>query len=294
MNADSKLLQQVPGFSPFRFKDLSLPSMENLDAMLKLSTFFCDTRTTSAMIINTIEFLEQSLLEMLKKHFQIPIFSIGPTHKVSPTICSSLLEEDTSCISWLDKQAPNSVLYVSFGSIIFLNKEELTELAWGLVNSKQSFLWVIPPSSLGGLRSLESLPDGFEDAIKERGYVVKWAPQKEVLAHDAVGGFFSHCGWNSTVESISTGIPMICSPNFGDQLLNARYLSHVWSIGIELEKGFCREEIENAIRRLMSDVEGKEMRKRAMDLMKMVEASVRRGGSSSNNLNELVDFISSF
>ena len=119
---------------------------------------------------------------------------------------------------------------------------------------------------------------------------MRWAPQKDVLAHPAVGGFWSHCGWNSTLESMAEGVPMICKPWFSDQRVNTRYVSHVWRVGIELEE-LERGEIERAVRTLMLDDEGKETRKRAKELKNEIEACTREGGSSYNALNQLVNFI---
>ncbi|KAF3454615.1 hypothetical protein FNV43_RR05063 [Rhamnella rubrinervis] len=110
-------------------------------------------------------------------------------------------------------------------------------MAWGLASSQQPFLWVVRPGLVSGLDWIELLPKGFREGVGERGCIVKWAPQQEVLAHEAVGGFWSHCGWNSTLESISEGVPMICKPCFGDQKVNARYVIHEWRVGIELEDG---------------------------------------------------------
>lgn len=120
---------------------------------------------------------------------------------------------------------------------------------------------------------------------------MKWAPQKEVLAHGAVGGFWSHCGWNSTLESACEGVPMLCRPFFGDQLLSARYVCHVWKIGLEMEGVLEREKIEKGIRRLMVDSEGVEIRQRANGLKEEAELCLSEDGSSYNALNELVQHI---
>ena len=248
--------------------------------------------TYSAIIWNTTKCLEESTLEKIQGQSQVPIFPIGPLHMIVPaSISNSLIKEDKNCISWLDKQPHKSVIYVSsLGSIAALSKEELAEIAWGLANSKQPFLWVVRPGSVRGSDWIELLPKGFQDSVGDRGCIVRWAPQREVLAHPAVGGFWSHCGWNSTLESIGEGIPMICKPCFGDQRVNVRYVSYVWRVGLELEE-LDRGEIEKAVRRLILDDEGKEMRERIKELKEKFEICIRNGGSSNNSLNELVNFI---
>jgi UDP:flavonoid glycosyltransferase YjiC (YdhE family) len=124
-----------------------------------------------------------------------------------------------------------------------------------------------------------------------RGCIVKWAPQKEVLAHGAVGGFWSHCGWNSTLESVCEGVPMLCQPIFGDQLLNVRYVCDVWKIGLEMEGVLEIGKIEKGIRRLMIDSEGLEIRERAKGLKEKANFCLSEDGSSYNALNELVQLI---
>lgn len=121
-------------------------------------------------------------------------------------------------MSCLDKKAHNSVIYISLGRIAFMDSKELEEMAWGLANSEQPFLWVVRMDFV-------SLLEGFQEIVGERGHIVKWTPQKKVLTHSAVGGFWSHFGWNLTVEGISEGVPLICQPYFGDQRVNSRYLS---------------------------------------------------------------------
>lgn len=121
---------------------------------------------------------------------------------------------------------------------------------------------------------------------------MKWAPQKKVLAHDSVGGFLSHCGWNSTLESMSEGVPMICGPHFSDQMVNTRYLINEWKVGLELEL-LDRVCIEKAIKVLLGK-EGKGMRERAMKMKQEIEVGINKGGSSHKALNDLVNFITSF
>ncbi|XP_059625233.1 UDP-glucose iridoid glucosyltransferase-like [Cornus florida] len=290
---DSVLQDLVPGLHPLRFKDLPLSNFGPLENLLQLVAIVSNNRTSSAIIWNTMDYLECPSLTQLQQQYKVPLFSVGPLHKISPASSSSLLEEDTNCISWLDKQVLNSVIYVSLGSLASLGEAALTEMAWGLANSNQPFLWVVRPGSIRGSEWIELLPETFKAKFGDRGYIVKWAPQGKVLAHGAVGGFWSHCGWNSTLESICEGVPMICWPCFGDQKVNARYLSCEWRIGLELEH-MERGNIERAVRRLMVDKEGEEMRQRAMDLKEKAEVCIRKGGSSYNSLNDLKEIILSF
>jgi UDP:flavonoid glycosyltransferase YjiC (YdhE family) len=291
---ESRSQDPVPELYPLRFKDLPPYNFKNLDNFLQAVSKASDNKTFSAIIHNTILCLENSSLVKIQQQCQVPIFSIGPMHKIASASSSSLWEEDNSCLAWLDKQSCNSVVYVSLGSLAFVDAKELIEMAWGLANSQQPFLWVVQPGSICGAEWIDVLPECFIRNIGERGYIVKWAPQKEVLAHSAMGGFLSHCGWNSILESICKGIPMICRPCFGDQGVNARYVSHIWKVGLELESELERGKIEKTVRRLMVDEEGKEMRKRANNLKDIVDLCTREGGSSKNSLNELMEMIMSF
>jgi UDP:flavonoid glycosyltransferase YjiC (YdhE family) len=268
--------------------------LENLEDFLQLVSKASTYKTSSAIIYNTVDCLENSSLAKFQKQCQIQTFPIGPMHSFASVSSSSLLEEDTNCMAWLDKQSCSSVIYVSFGSVVFMDIKELVEMAWGLANSQQPFLWVVRPGSILGAEWIEVLPEELKNDIGERGYIVKWAPQKKVLVHSAVGGFLSHCGWNSTLESICEGIPIICKPCLGDQKVIARYVSHIWRVGLELEGELERGEIERAVRKLMVDEEGKEMRKRGKTLKEKIEVCTREGGSSNNSLNELIKMIMSF
>ncbi|XP_021904070.1 UDP-glycosyltransferase 76B1-like [Carica papaya] len=143
-------------------------------------------------------------------------------------------------------------------------------MAWGLADSKQPFLWAVRPGLVDGSDWIEPLPDGFMEIVGGLGHIVKWAPQQEVLAHPATGAFWTRSGWNSTLESICAGVPMICQPNFGDQRINARYVSDVWRVGIHLEYKMERKEMERAIRRIMVEAEGEEIRARNQALKKKI------------------------
>lgn len=284
-------VEEVP---PLKVKDMPVIEMYNAeDAYKNIAKMVEETKKASAIIFNTFEELEHPEMGRLCEQLASPTFAI-PFHKCFSAASSSLLAQDRSSISWLDKQRPKSVLYVSFGSVAAMDGGKLREMAWGLSNSGNRFVWAVRPGLVHSSEWLEMLPDGFLEATSGRGIIIKWAPQQEVLSHPSVGGFWTHSGWNSTLESICEGVPMICSPFFGDQLVNARYVSDVWRVGINLDKGLERGGIEDAIRKLMVEREGEEMRERAMVLKERVDAGLKMGGSSCRALQELIAFISSF
>ncbi|XP_017256569.2 UDP-glycosyltransferase 76B1 [Daucus carota subsp. sativus] len=292
---DSHSDAPVPEAQPLKVKDISRTyKIEGEDLAEIISGMVMGIKASSGIIWNTFVELEQPVLNTIQQNFPIPSFTIGPFHKYFTASASSLLEQDRTAISWLDMQAPLSVLYVSFGSVAAIDKSEFFEMAWGLANSKQKFLWVVRPGVIRGSEWLEPFPPGLQEAVSERGHIIKWAPQQEVLAHPATACFWSHCGWNSTLESVCEGVPMICSPSFGDQPTNARCVETVWKVGLVLENGFEREEIERAIRRVMIDQEGKEMKMRMSCLKEKVNLCLMEGGSSYKSLEDLVSFILSF
>ncbi|KAI4382406.1 hypothetical protein MLD38_008376 [Melastoma candidum] len=289
---DSIKQDKVPKLHPLRFKDLPVSTVGDISDLLQLIQLAGNMRTSSAIILNSINFLEESSLAQLRETYGVPIFPIGPLHKMGPETTTSLMEEDERCMAWLDKQEDNSVIYISVGSVASMNSKQMEEMAWGLTNSEQPFLWVNRPSaSIPGSEWIESSNEEFKNSVKDRGCIVKWAPQRKVLAHRAVGGFWSHCGWNSTLESICEGVPMICQPCFGDQLVNARYVTHEWRVGMEAEGEIERGMVEEAVRRLMAGKEGEEMREKVRELKQGIDASTCEGGSSLESLKELVEFL---
>ncbi|XVF46620.1 hypothetical protein PTKIN_Ptkin03bG0042500 [Pterospermum kingtungense] len=286
---------EMPELQPLQLPHLrALLSQQFTDEMTEVRIRMTNgMKRSSAIILNTMDFLEQATLSKIKEYYPAPIFTIGPIHKLAPNVCSSIITEDANSITWLNKQAQKSVIYVSFGSLACMDEKELIETAWGLANSKQPFLWVVRPGLVRGSEWIESLPHGFKESVGERGCIVKWAPQKKVLAHAAVGGFWSHCGWNSTMESICEGVPMLCKPFFGDQPLNTNYICDVWKIGLKLQDNLERGDIEEAIKRLIVDTEGEVMRQNAMELKEKVALCLLEDGSSRCSLNELTKQISS-
>lgn len=210
-----------------------------------------------------------------------------------PTINSnSIWKEDRSCISWLDQQPPKSVIYASIGSLSVMTHEQFVEIWHGLVGSGSRFLWVQRPGSITGLdpSSNENIPMELLRGTKERGCIVTWAPQQEVLAHAAVGGFLTHCGWNSTLESIVEGKPMICWPHYVDQQVNSRFVGEVWKIGIDMKDTCDRVEIKRMIREIM-EFRKDEFLKRGEEMAKLSQSSVCKKGSSIMDFDRLIENI---
>lgn len=249
----------------------------------------------SAIILNTFEQLEPSIITKLATIFP-KVYSIGPLHTLCKTMITTnstssphkdgrLRKEDRSCITWLDHQKAKSVLYVSFGTVVNLSYEQLMEFWHGLVNSLKPFLWVIQKE----LIIQKNVPIELEIGTKERGFLVNWAPQEEVLANPAVGGFLTHCGWNSTLESIAEGVPMLCWPSITDQTVNSRCVSEQWKIGLNMNGSCDRFVVENMVRDIM---ENEDLMRSANDVAKKALHGIKENGSSYHNLENLIKDIS--
>ncbi|TVU39867.1 hypothetical protein EJB05_13310, partial [Eragrostis curvula] len=250
---DSQLYMPVKELPPLRVRDLFFSINNDHEKVRKVLARITETvKGSSGVVINTFEALETKELERIRGELDLPlVLAAGPLHKLSSTSTgSTLLDQDYSCIKWLDSQPARSGVYVSFGSLASLNSSEFFEVAWGLANSGHNFLWVVRPGMINGISGTD-LPNGFDVAIEGRGKVIQWAPQQEVLAHPSVGAFWTHNGWNSTLEGMSEGIPMICRPHSADQTMNARYVVETWGVGIELEGALERWKVELAIRNIV-------------------------------------------
>jgi hypothetical protein len=133
-------------------------------------------------------------------------------------------------------------------------------------------------------------PAELVEGTKERGYMVGWAPQEEVLAHPAIGGFLTHSGWNSTIESIVAGIPMICWPYFADQQVNSRFVSQVWKLGMDMKDVSDRVVVEKMVNDLMVE-KREEFLKSSVEMSRLARESVSEGGPSYSNLDRLIEDI---
>lgn len=189
-------------------------------------------------------------------------------------------------LNWLNDRPKGSVVYVSFGSLVDLKPEQMEELAWGLKGSNTYFLWVVRASEES------KLSKKLVEETSEKGLVVKWCQQLEVLAHEAVGCFLTHCGWNSSLEALSLGVPMLAMPQRTDQSTNSKYITDVWKTGLKApadEKGIVRREVvENCIKEIMGGEKGKEIKRNASKWRELAKNAVDEGGSSDKNIDEFV------
>ncbi|KDP41396.1 hypothetical protein JCGZ_15803 [Jatropha curcas] len=232
---------------------------------------FENARYASAIIINTFDELEHEVLMHLPFIFPNPIYTIGPLQQFQDDqdqvkenylnrIKSNLWKEQPGCLEWLDSKKPESVIYVNFGSVTVMSPEQLIEFAWGLANSKKPFLWVIRPDLVNGDSAI--IPVEFLQETKERGLLASWSSQEEVLRHPSIGGFLTHNGWNSTLESL-------CGEN-----------------------DVKRNEIERLVQELIDGKQGKELKKKVMEWkLKAEEATACANGSSYVNLDGVINEV---
>ncbi|KAL2466018.1 UDP-Glycosyltransferase superfamily protein [Abeliophyllum distichum] len=252
-------------------------------------------------IFNTCRAIEGPFIDLIEREDAAEnrkLWAIGP---ILPSKSLSANSQH-KCFEWLDKQARNSVIYVSFGTSTSLSDEEIKELAMGLEQSKQKFIWVLRDADKGNVFDGEvrraELPYGFVERVKGLGMVVRdWAPQPEILAHPATGGFMSHCGWNSCIESITMGVPIAAWPMHSDQPINSMLITEILKTGLFVREWGQRGElvkastIENVVKRLMASEEGNEIRKRAEELAAAVRLSTEEGGASKAELDSFITHI---
>ncbi|KAF3447791.1 hypothetical protein FNV43_RR08495 [Rhamnella rubrinervis] len=190
--------------------------------------------------------LSSAHISFMIASFSTPTFNLTskPTLSFVWKTISDGLPDNYPRLGEKDSQPLKSVMYVSIGSVAIMTRDELVEFWYGLVNSRKRFLWVIRPDLYKEAEDGKNVPEELLEETKKRGYVVGWAPQEEVLEHPAVGGFLTHSGWNSTMESLVAGVPMICWPRQADQPVNSRYVSEVWKIGLDMNDVSDRKVVE--------------------------------------------------
>ncbi|XP_042514317.1 anthocyanidin 3-O-glucosyltransferase 5-like [Macadamia integrifolia] len=302
----------IPSCKPIRAEDLVDPMMDRKNDQYDYYVYMgCKLPLADAIIINTWEDLEPRTLKalredpILRRIMPLSVYPVGPIVMSAKQPCEQSRAE---CVAWLDEQPVESVIYVSLGSGGTLSEEQLNELALGLELSGKRFLWVVRPPSgkdgafftaLGGVADEHDelsryLPDGFLTRTLGVGFIVPlWAPQVEVLSHPSIGRFLSHCGWNSTLESMVNGVPMIAWPMYAEQKMNAAMLEEEVGVAVRTKelptkRVVGREEIEKLVRVVM-EKEGDAVRKKMKEVKESGLRAVGEGGSSRDWLSHVVE-----
>ncbi|KAJ4723650.1 Glycosyltransferase [Melia azedarach] len=264
-------------------------------------------------IVNSFEELEPAYVKEYRKIKQDKLWCIGPVSLHNKDYLDraergkkASVDEHT-CLNWLDSKNPRSVIYACLGSLNNLILSQLIELGLGLEASNRPFIWVIRDGETSKELQKWAIEDGFEERIKGRGLVIwGWAPQVLILSHPSIGGFLTHCGWNSVLEGISAGLPLLTWPQFGDQFIDEKFLVQILKIGVRVgvekpmeweekqsfEVLINRDDVKNAVGKLMDEgKEGEDRRERARELGKLTKMAVQEGGSSHHNITLLIEDI---
>ncbi|PSS04143.1 Scopoletin glucosyltransferase [Actinidia chinensis var. chinensis] len=264
------------------------------------------------VLVNNFYELDSAYTEHYKKIMGHKIFHVGPTAMIHQNNGEKVergqktVVGEHECLSFLDSKKPNSVLYICFGSACIFPNDQLMEIACGVEASTHQFIWVVfgKDNEESAEEKEEWLPKGFEERTKERGMIVKgWAPQVLILDHPSIGGFLTHCGWNSVIEGVSAGVPMATWPLYAEHFYNEKLVTQVLGIGVEVGKMdwnlwvdagkevVKRENVERAVRKLMDsgDPAAGTRRQKAKELGEKARRAVQEGGSSHRDLTLLIE-----
>ncbi|XP_071737571.1 zeatin O-glucosyltransferase-like [Rutidosis leptorrhynchoides] len=256
-------------------------------------------------IYDSSRVVEGKFLESLEKEetYGKNHWAVGPFNPVEIESNSTDSLNRHNCLKWLDKQPANSVVYVSFGTTTTFTNDQINELAIGLEKSEQRFLWVLREADKGDIfkksddKQVE-LPDGFEERVAGKGLVVReWAPQLEILGHSSTGGFVSHCGWNSCMEALTSGVAIATWPMHTDQPYNAVLLLDELGVALVMRDWARKDEllasdiVENVVRKLMVTSEGAAIRKKAKELGGQLRMSVAKDGVTRKELDSIISYF---
>ncbi|KAI0492535.1 hypothetical protein KFK09_026808 [Dendrobium nobile] len=284
---------QLPGIPPMAPDELPtfiLPSNPYKSLTEAILAQFHNISKARWIFANSFDELEHDTFKALEE--VVPIIPIGPLVDVGEKsfedkIKADLWKSADHCLDWLETQKPNSVVYVSVGSVVRLSADEMAEFAFGLRNSGRPFLWVVRED----VREL--LPEGFEKAVEAEGtaMLVGWSPQEKVLASKSVACFITHCGWNSTLEAMAAGVPVIAYPQWGDQVPDAKFLCDICGIGVRLSAPATREKVEKCVAAAIDGEEAVRMRSRAARWREAAREAIAANGSSDRNIEKFVDDV---
>ncbi|CAO2817439.1 unnamed protein product [Amaranthus hypochondriacus] len=247
------------------------------------------------VLFNSFDHLEDEVVKWMSNIWHVK--TIGPT--IPSVYLDKRVEYDVdygfnmykvnneSCMSWLNAQHVASVVYVSFGSAASLSIEQIFEIAEALKQIPNNFLWVVRETEQ------KKLPKDFINETSEKGLVLSWCPQLDVLAHEAVGCFITHCGWNSTIEALSFGVPMLAMPQFMDQMVDAHFVDQVWGVGIKPKENENKlvtcDEIKHSLEEIMHGQKAGKIKENVKKWKSLAIKAVNIGGSSDNNIDEIIN-----
>ncbi|WJZ84714.1 hypothetical protein VitviT2T_004307 [Vitis vinifera] len=258
-------------------------------------------REAKGILVNTFVELESHVINSFVDGTTPPIYTVGPLLNLH-NANHQKQDSDLDVIQWLDDQPTSSVVFLCFGSVGAFHMDQIKEIAIGLENSGHRFLWTLrrpPPKGKIAMPTdyvnfEEVLPEGFLDRTSKIGKIIGWAPQTAILAHSAIGGFVSHCGWNSTLESIWYGVPVATWPMYAEQQLNAFQIVKELEIGVEIRLDYKKDtsdivnaqEIESRIRSLMED--SNDIKTNRAKMKEKCVTALTEGGSLDSSLQRLI------
>lgn len=282
---EEKVINFLPGFSKIRNIDLPHEGIYgNLESPIAtmLHKMELHLPKASTVVVNSFKEAEPEMFDILKPKFR-ELLTIVPINLMPPT---SIIYDEEGCLKWLDKEKPESIAYICFGTFVALSPHELAALAEALVESGVRFLW----SFRGNPK--ESFCEDFLQTVDVQGKLVPWAPQRRVLAHPSVGVYIDHCGWNSVLEAIMAGVPMICRPFVGDNGLNVRTVEFEWKVGLGLPNGiFTKDGVMKAMESILDPYKGVQIRSNLKALKDLALKASGPKGSSTINFNSLKELL---
>ncbi|EAY92523.1 hypothetical protein OsI_14262 [Oryza sativa Indica Group] len=298
-------LVRLPGMPPLRAVDMVTTVQDKESDATKVRLYqFKRMAEAKGVLVNSFDRLEPKALNALAAGVCVPDKPTPRVYCIGPLVDAAAGKngERHPCLAWLDAQPRQSVVFLCFGSKGAFPAAQLKDIARGLESSGHRFLWAVrsPPEeqSTSPEPDLERLlPAGFLERTKHRGMVVKnWAPQAEVVRHEAAGAFVTHCGWNSTLEAIMSALPMICWPLYAEQAMNRVLMVEEMKVAVALDGGevggalvaVAAEEVEAKVRLVMETEEGRKLRERVVETRDMALDAINGGGSSEIAFDEFM------
>ncbi|XP_047331394.1 UDP-glycosyltransferase 92A1-like [Impatiens glandulifera] len=251
-------------------------------------------RNSDGILFNSVDMIDEKGFLYFKRKLGIPVWPIGPILLSGDNGKKQVGVSREICVQWMDSKPVNSVLFIAFGSQNTITATQMMRLANAIERIEElNFIWVVRPPLGFDINSEfkpdEWLPEGFMNRLcndQNRGLIaVQWAPQMEILSHNSVGGFITHCGWNSVLEALSCGVPLIGWPMAAEQFFNAKFLEEEMGVCVEVARGtnfeVRVEDIERKIGKVMKEGSeiGMEMRRKAGEVGSLIKDAIRDDGS---------------